>query len=57
MPDWVSLAEEPVVCRVFRVWGVDAWLWIGTILSAVVAAWAHFAGMGAVMQFWRRWWG
>jgi Ca2+:H+ antiporter len=51
MPDSVSVAREPVVSRVFRFWGVDVWLWIGTILSAVVAAWAHFADTGAVTQF------
>lgn len=51
MPNSVSLAREPVVARVFRPWGVDVWLWIGTILSAVVAAWAHFAEADKVTQF------
>ena len=30
---------------------MDVWLWIGTILSAAVAAWAHFSNADKVAQF------
>lgn len=51
MPDSVSIARDPVPRRVFRGWGLDVWLWIGTILAALVAAWAHFTDADQVTQF------
>ncbi|NKQ58545.1 hypothetical protein HFP15_37435 [Amycolatopsis sp. K13G38] len=49
MSDAVDTSPEPV--SAFRGWGFDVWLWIGTIASAVVAAWAHFTGAGDVPEF------
>ncbi|MEV5718164.1 hypothetical protein AB0L41_30115 [Amycolatopsis mediterranei] len=51
MPDSASAAPEPVEARVLRGQRDDVWLWIGAAGSAVAAGWAHFAGAGAVMQF------
>lgn len=34
-----------------RTRGLDVWLWAGTLAAAVVAAYAHFSGAGAVVQF------
>jgi Ca2+:H+ antiporter len=51
MPNSASLAREPALFRVVRAWGTDVWLWLGTILSAVVAAWARFTGAGQVAEF------
>jgi Ca2+:H+ antiporter len=51
VPDSVNLAREPALLRVFRAWGLDVWLWTGTVLAALVAAWTHFTDAGQVAQF------
>jgi len=51
MSDSVDAAWEPALLRIFRSWSLDVWLWTGTLVAALAAAWAHFAKADQVTQF------
>lgn len=51
MSNSASVTRKPLATTAFRGWGLDAWLWIGAIVSGAVAAWTHFSDADHVPKF------